>query len=266
MSELPTAFCRGLRILVTDIDDTLTSEGLLPPSSYGALWQLVRAGVEVIPVTGRPAGWCDHIARMWPVAGVIGENGAFHYSYDRERRQMRRSYTLPPAELAAGRQRLARIAERVLREVPGTAVAADQAYRVSDFAIDYCEDVPRLPLEAVDEICRILSEEKVSFRVSSIHVNYWVGSFDKLSCLRRFLQEQGRGTLEALADQLMFIGDSPNDEPLFAGIPHTIAVANIRHFLSRLSSRPEFITTAGGAEGFAEAAGVVLRRRSAAAP
>jgi len=262
VSELPVEACRHLAFLFTDIDDTLTREGMLPAGSYAALWDLHEAGIRVVPVTGRPAGWCDHIARMWPVDAVVGENGAFFYRYDRVRRAMKRSYTLPPAELAASRQRLAAIADRILREVPGTAIAADQSFRISDYAIDFCEDVPPLPPSSVDAICQILAAEGVTHKVSSIHVNYWVGGFDKLSCARRYLAEHAGMPLEEAAERAVFLGDSPNDEPLFAGFPHTIAVANIGKFLDRLVHLPEYITAGETADGFVEAATTILARRS----
>ena len=119
---------------------------MIPAGSFAALWDLSDAGIQVVAVTGRPAGWCDHIARMWPVAGVVGENGAFFYVYDRARRHEENLFRSGPAR-AARHQRLAEVAERVLREVPGTALAADQAFRLSDIAIDYREDVPPLPPE-----------------------------------------------------------------------------------------------------------------------
>lgn len=262
LEELPAALCRRLAFLFTDIDDTLTRKGMLPAGSYAALWDLSRAGIGVVPVTGRPAGWCDHIARMWPVDGVIGENGALYYRYDRERRSMVRSHTLPPAELAAGRQRLLEIADRILREVPGTAIAADQPFRISDVAIDVREDVPPLPAASVEAITRILAAEGVSHKVSSIHVNFWIGGYDKLACARRFLEDRAGIAFEEAAERAVFVGDSPNDEPLFAGFPHTIAVANIRRYLERLEHPPRYVTSADAAEGFAEAVRVILTRRA----
>jgi HAD superfamily hydrolase (TIGR01484 family) len=260
LSTLPAKLSRGLTHLFSDIDDTLTRDGMLPPEAYTALWLLSRAGIRVVPVTGRPAGWCDHIARMWPVAGVVGENGAFYYAYDRAGRRMKRRYLARAGE-ASGRERLAAVAARVIREVPGAALAADQPFRVSDFAIDYREDVPPLPQEKVDRICRILAEEQVHFKVSSIHVNFWQGDFDKLSGVRLFLAEEAAGSVEELSERIIFIGDSPNDEPLFAGFPHSIAVANIRRYLSGLTHRPEYVTQGDSADGFGESAARILAAR-----
>jgi HAD superfamily hydrolase (TIGR01484 family) len=270
IAEIPADACRRLRWFFTDIDDTLTSGGMLPPSSYRALWELEKAGIQVVPVTGRPAGWCDHIARMWPVAGVVGENGAFWYSYDRENRRMTRRRSGGPedspraaTDAPAGRERLAEIAQRVLREVPGTGIAADQAFRVSDYAIDFREDVAPLGAGDIDAICRILEEEGVRYKVSSIHVNFWLGDFDKLSCLRGFVEEKSGSSFENQLDSMAFIGDSPNDEPLFAGIPLSIAVGNLREHLERISHLPRYITTAECAAGFSEAVSVILDKRGA---
>jgi HAD superfamily hydrolase (TIGR01484 family) len=263
ISGLPPAFCRRLRYLFTDIDDTITTDGLLPAEAYHALWDLSRAGINVVPVTGRPAGWCDHIARMWPAAAVVGENGAFYYSYDRVARRMARRY-FGAAAGGSPAPVLRRIAERVLREVPGTALAADQPFRVSDMAIDFCEDVPPLGTDAVDAICAILAAEGVTCRVSSIHVNFWQGGFDKMSGVKAWLDDAaGPGGAEAALPSSIFIGDSPNDEPLFAGFPVSAAVANLARWLPRLGSLPTYLTTAESAAGFCEAARVILARRGA---
>ncbi len=196
---------------------------------------------------------------MWPVAAVVGENGAFSYEYDRDRRRMIRRYHPAFDATPEGRARLAAVSQRVLREVPGTALAADQPFRLSDFAIDFREDVPPLSDADVDAICRILAEEGVHYKVSSIHVNFWLGDFDKMSGVRQLLED--KGGFEDAAPNALFMGDSPNDEPLFEGFPHSIAVGNLRRFLPRIRSLPEFITSAESADGFVEAVSYILERR-----
>ena len=85
LSSLSLKAARSVRVVLTDIDDTVTTEGVLTGKTYGALEDLHCAGFIVIPVTGRPAGWCDHIARMWPVDAVVEKNGALFLRYDRAR-------------------------------------------------------------------------------------------------------------------------------------------------------------------------------------
>ena len=72
----------ALQGIFFDIDDTFTCHGRIPACAFDALWALHNAGLMTIPVTGRPASWCDHIARMWPVDAVIGENGALYFWMD----------------------------------------------------------------------------------------------------------------------------------------------------------------------------------------
>src|SRR5689334_13458599 len=129
---------RRIRGVLTDIDDTLTSEGKLTPEAYDALGRLHEAGFLVVPITGRPAGWCDHIARMWPVDAVVGENGAFYFRYHGGR--LHRVYWHAAETRARHRERLAAIAARIVAAVPGCALAADQPYRETDLAIDYREE------------------------------------------------------------------------------------------------------------------------------
>src|SRR5690606_15439905 len=104
---------------------TLTHEGRLPPVAYSAMARLKEAGLAVVPVTGRPAGWCDLIARQWPVDGVVGENGAFYFRYDDSRRVMIRKYAKSVEERQRDKRKLEAVREAVLAEVPGAAVAAD---------------------------------------------------------------------------------------------------------------------------------------------
>ncbi len=260
--ELPAERCRTLATLVSDLDDTITTGGLLPASTFQALWALQGAGVRTLVVTGRPAGWCDHLARMWPVAGVIGENGALIYSYDRPARRMRRIYLLGEEERREGRRRLERIRERVLSEVPGCAIANDQPFRLADLAVDFREDVGPLGPGEIRAICRIMESEGATYKVSSIHINCWYGDFDKVRGLRRFLAEEGRDLDDRrVRETMLFTGDSPNDEPLFQALETTIGVANILPFLPDLRHPPAFITQAEAAAGFAEAVDLILAKR-----
>ena len=259
VTALPERICRELEVLFCDLDDTLTEGGLLPSEAYDRLWRLSRGGIAVVPVTGRPAGWCDHLARMWPVAGVVGENGAFYFRYDRRRKKMIRSHTLTEEQRREGRRRLENVKRRALREVPGAAVAADQPYRMADLAIDFCEDVDRLGRSDVRHICAIAEEEGAAYRVSSIHVNCWYGDFSKITCVKRFIEEQLGRSFESLPS--LFIGDSPNDEPLFEEFETSIGVANLRDFMDDMRFLPGYITRREAARGFVEAVDVIVARR-----
>jgi HAD superfamily hydrolase (TIGR01484 family) len=261
LSAFAEADRRGIRGVLADIDDTLTTAGALTARAYGALERLHDGGLLCIPITGRPAGWCDHIARMWPVDAVVGENGAFYFRHDPENRTLTRRFLLSADERAANRQRLDMLARRILAEVPGVAIASDQPYRVADLAIDYCEDVPRASDDAVDRVLEIFRSEGAQAKLSSIHVNGWFGDYDKLAMTRIMLAECFGIDLDAEKSRLVFIGDSPNDAPMFAAFPHAVGVANIRDFADRIETPPAYVTPGRAGAGFAELADALLTVR-----
>jgi HAD superfamily hydrolase (TIGR01484 family) len=261
LAQLPPTARAQLRGVLCDIDDTLTTGGRLTAAAYAALEALQHANLLVVPITGRPAGWCDHIARMWPVDAVVGENGAFYFRYDHAARAMRRRYVDDDTTRAAHRERLGAIRDRILAEVPGCAVASDQHYRVADLAIDYCEDVPPLPVAAVDRIVALMHDAGLTAKVSSIHVNGWFGEYDKLSMARTLMRECFATDLDAEKSRFVFIGDSPNDAPMFEYFPHSIGVANIRAFTGQLPAAPAYVTQATSGAGFCELVDLLLASR-----
>jgi HAD superfamily hydrolase (TIGR01484 family) len=254
---LPRSARAGIRFVLTDIDDTLTSEGRLTAAAYDALERLA-ARYRVVPVTGRPAGWCDLIARFWPVDAVIGENGAFYFRYDQPSRTMTRRFWLSDQQQAAARTRLDRLAAEIIAAVPGARIAADQPYRMADLAIDYREDAGPLSPEAVDDIVRLMRDAGAVAKVSSIHVNGWFGDWDKLAMTRRLFVEAYGIDLDHQRDTVIFIGDSPNDAPMFGFFPLSVAVANIREHLGRLEALPAYLTSGTSGAGFVEFAEMLL--------
>ena len=226
------------------------------------MWALKDSGLRVVPITGRPAGWCDHIARMWPVDGIVGENGAFYFWFDEKGEKLKKRFLDPEDVRANKRQRLARIRDEILASVPGTAIASDQLYRETDVAIDYCEDVKPLNQDTVEQICDIFSKHGATCKVSSIHVNGWFGDYNKLGMTKTFAQERWGLDFDANKERFMFCGDSPNDEPMFQYFPYTAGVKNILHFADRIKHLPAFVASQEGGEGFAEIVEVILQRRA----
>ncbi len=261
IADLPAETARKLKGVFFDIDDTFTSAGKIPPVAFKALWDLKESGLLVVPVTGRPAGWCDHIARMWPVDGVVGENGAFYFWYDTGEHRLKRRFLDSTEVRQSKRRRLNRLKEEILDSVPGAALASDQAYREADLAIDYCEDVIPLDSTAVETICNIFKRHGAECKVSSIHVNGWFGHYNKLSMISIFLRERIGLDLSSCRESFVFCGDSPNDEPLFEAFPCSVGVRNVLKFAGCMRRLPAYITTEESGKGFAELADLLLEFR-----
>lgn len=249
---------QAVQFVFADIDDTMTTDGKLEAETYEALWALQRAGIGVVPVTGRPAGWCDAIVRQWPVEGIVGENGAL--AFWESQGKVGRLYH-PDATVEAS-EGLEKIKEDVLKRIPEARVAGDQFARLFDLAIDFAEEEPRLGLETAQAIRDIFTEHGATAKVSSIHVNGWFGAWNKQTMVRVFGQERLGLDWEELRRCSVYFGDSPNDEPLFDSFCCSIGVANVMEFLAQMSSMPTYITTKPGGSGFAEAVSYLLEAKA----
>jgi HAD superfamily hydrolase (TIGR01484 family) len=255
MKPLAQLDASGVRFVLLDLDDTLTTDGKLTAAAYAALAALQRAGKRVVPVTGRPAGWCDHIARMWSVDAVIGENGAFYFWFADGK--LGKRFIDDVATRARNRAELQRLSQQILTQVPGSAIASDQPYRETDLAIDYCEDGPALPVAAAERIAELMREAGLTAKVSSIHVNGWFGRYDKLATARTLFAERFGVDLEAVKRQVVYAGDSPNDAPMFDFFELSVGVANMRRFAGLKAA---YVTQAHAGAGFAELAAHLLSK------
>lgn len=247
----------NLKGLCFDIDDTFSSHGKITAEAFQALWDLKRAGVKLIPVTGRPAGWCDHIARFWPVDAVVGENGAFTLYMEKEggREILRRFDTLPEPDNVVAKSKLASLRAKIEKEFLGVHFASDQAYREFDLAIDFCEDVAPWKDSEVTRLVKVCEDAGAIAKISSIHVNTWFGKYTKIEGIQKLLaSDAGKKLNLPSMDQLIFAGDSPNDEPMFGAFKESVGVANVKKFLPMMKTPPKYITSGEAGVGFAELA------------
>lgn len=249
---LSQATLGGIKGLCFDIDDTFSTHGKITDEAFHALWDLKRAGFKLVPVTGRPAGWCDHIARFWPVDAVVGENGAF--SMYMSCGKLRRFETLGDADSKAAKSKLAALRDAILMEFPGASFASDQAYREYDLAIDFCEDVKPWVDSEVDRLVKFCESKGAIAKISSIHVNTWFGRYTKIEGIQKFLKTTKAELQLPDFSEFAFAGDSPNDEPMFDAFAVSVGVANVQPFLHKMKTPPKFVTTASAGQGFAELA------------
>ncbi|SIO92600.1 HAD-IIB family hydrolase [Vibrio spartinae] len=263
IKQLTAERAKKIEWLLTDVDDTLTWRGRIPPETLTALERLHRAGVKVVAVTGACAGWCDHIAKLWPLYGVIGENGAFWMIKNRHGFQTH--YTQPVETMRERQEQLREKIRTILADYPDVDFAADQGYRICDVAINLSQD--RIPVNKTiaQDIARQIGDlsidgDPVNVMLSSIHINAWVGEHSK--------QRSGKSFLRSITQQdeidlatVTYIGDSHNDESMFAWLPLTFGVNNILAVMDDLTHQPSFITERNGGYGFSELADNLLQLR-----
>ncbi|AOY97223.1 HAD family hydrolase [Cupriavidus sp. USMAA2-4] len=243
----------AVRYVLTDMDDTLTFHGRLAAATYGALERLQAAGIRVIPVTAAPAGWCDQMARMWPVDAVIGENGGLCFARGPDG-DLVRHYWLEAAQRQAADAALDSVRRRALAALPQARVASDQPFRQTGLAF-------ARPADA-DQVARLrgfFAEAGADSTVNSLWVLGWLGGYDKLAMARRSLGLLYGVDLDAVRTQVMYVGDSTNDAPMFSFFAHTVGVSTVVDYLDTLPVPPRWITRGPGGAGFVEAAEAVLR-------
>jgi len=256
-SEIPVAVLSQIRYVLTDIDDTLTHRGLLPGQTYLAMERLHKAGFKVIPVTAGSSGWCDLIARMWPVDAVIGENGGLYFRRGEARGTIIRGYWSAEPERREEIRRLAALAEQIEHSLPGIARASDQRYRETTLAITSSNET--LPDQStIERIARLLRTCGARTTINSLWILGWIGGFDKLAMTRRLMAEVFGLDIEAEPQAFLYVGDSLNDEPMFGFFPNSVGISTVTRVLGCMSAPPRWITRGPGGIGFIEIAGALL--------
>lgn len=256
-APLASADLSRVQAIFTDVDGTLTTGNVLRAQTLRRLWELKEAGIRVVFVSGRPAGWGECWARQLPISGAIVENGGLYFVAEGPW-SMRKVYAQPEEVRVDGRRRLERAIRRVLKQTPGARLSSDTVYTEVDMAIDWNEEA-KLPVETARELERKMRAQGFQAVRSSVHVNCWAGDFDKLSTSRKFLQEEWNVGPRDAAQRVVYVGDSFNDAPMFAAFPLSVGVANVRPLLSEISHPPAFVTRAEEGVGFEEVARAVLR-------
>lgn len=245
------AALRAVKGICFDVDDTFSTHGKIRPEAFASLWAAHDAGLILVPVTGRPAGWADHFARFWPVHAVVGENGAFtFFMQDGRRRRLNTPMEFTREEALT---KLDALRAAILERFPHAQFSSDQSYREYDLAIDTNEDVEPWPTADVDVLLQLCREAGAEARLSSVHVNTWFGSYDKFGGFMHWLNQGAPGAPTVLAPhEWIYLGDSPNDEPMFSRFEKSVGVANVLPFRPRMPIGPSWVSEGEGGAGFAE--------------
>lgn len=246
-----------VRFVLTDMDETLTRHGRLAASTYAALERLQQAGIRVIPVTAAPAGWCDQMARMWPVDGVIGENGGLFYRRAEASEGLQRRYWHEGEAAAQAQQQRERLIIDISTRLPWARLAEDQPFRLTSVAFELPPEPARRR-----ELGEALSDVSASWTFNNLWALGWIGAYDKLAMARRVLRQEYGLTAEQELQQVFYSGDSLNDAPMFGYFRHTLGVSTLRECLNELPHLPAWISDGPGGAGFVEAVEAILASRS----
>ncbi len=275
LTDWPLTERRNIIGVFTDIDDTLTTEGAITADALAAMGALKDAGLHVIPITGRPVGWSEPFAvgdaasglHPWPVDAIVAENGAVAIVQrknslllkQQKHNKLSKIYQQDATTRAANYARMQGVAQRIMAEVPGAHLSQDSPGRETDIAIDHSEFID-LGADKIAQVVALMQSEGMVATVSSIHINGWFGVHNKLEGARWIVRQLFNRDLDAERDRWVYVGDSTNDELMFAAFRHSVGVANIARFLPQISAPPRYVTAGERGAGFAEMTRALLSR------
>lgn len=248
---------KDIRFVLTDMDETLTFKGRLAAETYSAPERLQRADIRVIPVTAAPAGWCDQMARMWPVDGVIGENGGLFFRRSEDPHHLEREYWHQGQAAERARQQRERLISTIREQVPWARLAADQSFRQTSIAFDIPHES-----EKRQQLSRVIIEAGAEHTFNNLWALAWFGSYEKLTMAQRILRQVYGLVADQEQNQVFYSGDSLNDAPMFGHFKHTLGVSTIHDCLDELPFKPAWVSAGAGGSGFVEAADAILRGRA----
>ena len=244
---------KNCSLVATDMDGTLTQLGKFTPALLQALEDLAAAGIEVLIVTGRSAGWVSGLVTYLPVAGAIAENGGIFYL-----NQSKPGVALTRIlDIAAHRQQLAATFAKLQSEFPKIRESTDNRFRITDWTFDV-QGLDPAQLQRLGFLCQQLG---------------WSFTYSNVQChIKPLRQDKAAGLLQVLREffpqytpeQILTVGDSPNDETLFdpSYFPVSVGVANVLDYVSQLTHQPAYVTTSAEGEGFCELARYLLDQKS----
>ena len=235
---------KKIKALLFDLDGTFVSDDKLTSEAYESLENLRNSGIKTIAVTGRPAGWCDLMARWWPIDAVVGENGAF--SYRKVNNKILRETYHPSDSYFNYQEKLRSLFDKLLKKYDYLKLASDQSFRHWDLAIDISEETS-IPMEIAIDIVDICHNNGARAAISNVHVNIWFGDYNKETMSLKVLDNLG-----IMKDSCVYIGDSPNDSPMFDCFPLSVGVKSVENYKDLMDNLPEYITDGDGSIGFIE--------------
>ncbi len=258
LSALTAQEAKAVTFLLTDVDDTITSDGELRPVALNALYRLRDAGIRTILITGGSAGWGDIYLRQWPVEAVITESGAVSL-YRKDGAIVH--YIHPSIDRSEYAERREALIAAVTEAVPKAKLSSDQFARLYDIAFDHSSEPPYLSEDEIAQVVAVCRAKRAVTAVSSIHVNAWFGGFDKWGGTYTFFKAV-LGIEEAeLIERSCYCGDAPNDQVMFNRIPLSFGVGNVRKTAHQMEILPQYIALERGGEGFAEIVDALLEKR-----
>ncbi len=257
LHSLSAEACQNLQLIASDMDGTLSQGGKFQSTLFTALEQLQAAGLPVLIVTGRSAGWVQSIAQYLPVCGAIAENGGLFFRPPHYELEL----LVEIGTIAEHRAHLAQTFAKLQDPFPQLQESTDNRFRVTDWTFDVA-GLGQDDLRSLQVLCQA---DGWDFTYSTVQCHIRPQGQDKSVGIQRLVTQMFPERV-ATPEQILTVGDSPNDASLFnpKDFPQSVGVANVRHYTDQLPHSPRYITQTEEGAGFCELVDHVLTARASA--
>lgn len=231
----------NISLIISDVDDTITSNGKLKPNALEAMYKASEKGYRIILLSGGSAGWCEVYLRQWPIFMVVAESGAVMIYKDENGQICYQQNPIITKENLDSRDKL-------LRMIGEERLSSDQYARLYDIAVD----LSKVNEKELNDIKSMADVMGASYAQSSIHLNIWFGDYSKSKGLLAFMNLCGIDE-ETLKEESIYLGDALNDEEMFKLIPNSIGMKSVLDKKEEFKTLPKYISSYYGGDGFDEA-------------
>jgi HAD superfamily hydrolase (TIGR01484 family) len=247
--NLNQANLSDIHLIASDVDGTLTHNGKFSSDFISTLLDLKSAGIKVLLVTGRSAGWVNALVNYLPVEGAIAENGGLFLQLNGTQDLLS---SVP--NLSRHRILLENTFHHIKQLFPNLHPSADNQFRITDWTFDV-NDLSTDDIQSISSQCQQMG---------------WSFTYSNVQChIKPIHQDKATGLLSVLTNhfselnsqQVLTVGDSPNDEAMFNPdlFPISVGVANVCHYQDKMLHLPKYVTQASEFAGFSELAKLLLQ-------
>ena len=252
-NQLSAEVLQNIRLVATDMDGTLTKQSKFTSDLLLALESLLDTDLDLIIITGRSAGWVNGINNYLPIQGAIAENGGIFYNKNNHDWELLTQIK----DITSHRQELKQVFQLLQSKFPQIEESQDNSFRLTDWTFD----IGNLNLEQLQAMENICLETGWSFTYSTVQCHIKPLQQDKAKGLKKIVSKYYP---QLLPEQIVTVGDSPNDESLFNSnlFPVSVGVANIKHYWNCLKYQPTYITNQPEVRGFCELIDLMKKKTS----
>lgn len=219
------------KIIFSDFDGTLTDHTEFSPKFLDIINLLNSKKIPLIIVTGRSVSWAHFFLTHFSHLDYVISEGGGILSLKNKQGLIENHYQVEHSHI----EHLRDFCNLLILKFPSIELSADSVGRISDRAIELCL-IKDLELRA--NIMKLMTENKINYSTSNVHLNFWSGEISKFNAVKNLMSTYFS---DVELEDVFYFGDSLNDQSMFEMVKNSVGVSNIKDVLHLMKHKPEII-------------------------